>query len=120
MSDIIRTTDSEAAQQYRNFAATTSAGVVEGLSQLAVLVKRYAEPVLRSDPKFFAALEKQREAWASGYALDVLAEQLRPKADAAFRHGDYQEAAALYEKIRPRLSAAELKKLEIAKERART
>ena len=52
------------------------------------------------------------------YALDVLAEQIRPNADAAFRSGDYRRAAELYEKIRPRLSAEEIKKLALAKARA--
>ena len=49
--------------------------------------------------------------------MDVLAEQLRPKADAAFRSGDYHQAAELYQKIRPRLSDSGLKKLALAKKR---
>jgi hypothetical protein len=53
------------------------------------------------------------------YALDVLVNQLRPKAEEAFRRGDYRNAAELYERIRSRLTAAELKKLAIATERDR-
>ena len=118
MSELIRTNDPETAERYRNYAATTAEGIAEGLTQLEGLVKRYCERALRGDPEFFATLTNQRKAWAEGYELDVLAKQLRPKADTAFRSGDYRQAAELYEKIRPRLSAAEVKKLELAKERA--
>jgi hypothetical protein len=55
-------------------------------------------------------LEDHRKSWSEGYALDVLEKQLRPKAQAAFQQGNYREAAELYERIRPRLSAAEEKK----------
>jgi hypothetical protein len=118
ISEIIRVTDPETAERYRNFSTTTPHGVAEGLTHLEELVKRYAGLALRGDPVFFAKLESQRKAWMEGYALDVLAGQLRPKAETAFRRGDYREAVALYEKIRPRLSATELKKLELARERA--
>lgn len=118
MSELIRANDPETAERYRDYAATTAEGIAEGLTQLEGLVKRYGERALRGDPEFFATLANQRKAWAEGYELDVLAKQLRPKADTAFRSGDYRQAAELYEKIRPRLSAAELKKLELAKERA--
>jgi hypothetical protein len=118
MSELIRANDPQTAEQYRNYAATTPEGIAEGLTKLEKLVKRYGERALRGDPEFFAILANQRKAWAEGYELDVLAKQLRPKADTAFRSGDYRQAAELYEKIRPRLSATELKKLELAKERA--
>jgi len=50
-------------------------------------------------------------------ALDVLADQLRPQADEAFRTGDYAAAANLYAQIRGRLTPAEIKKLKFAEER---
>lgn len=118
MSELIRAKDPETAERYRDYAATTAEGIAEGLTQLEELVRRYGERALRGDPEFFVALANQRKVWAQGYELDVLAKQLRPKADTAFRSGDYRQAAELYEKIHPRLSAAEVKKLELAKERA--
>jgi hypothetical protein len=118
LSDLIRTVDLEAGEQYRNFAATTQDGIVQGITQLVELVKRYAGPALRSDPEFFGALETQRKSWAEGYALDVLAGQLRPKADEAFRRGNYREASELYGRIQSLLTPAELKKLTLAKKRA--
>lgn len=118
MSELIRVTDPETAGRYRNFATTTPQGIAEGLRRLKDLAQRYGNPALRGDPEFFTTIESQRKAWMEGYALDVLAGQLRPKAEAAFRKGDYQEAVELYERIRPRLSATELKKLTLARERA--
>jgi len=117
MSELIRATDPETARQYRNFVARTQSSLTEGLARLEALAKQYGEQAFLGDPEFFAGLESQRKSWAEGYALDVLEGQLRPKADEAFRRGNYQEAAELFERIRPRLTPAELKKLAVARER---
>jgi hypothetical protein len=82
-------------------------------------LKRYGSAALAGDTKFYARLDGLGKEWSEQYALDVLADQLRPKAAAAFRQGDYAAAAALYGKIRARLSAAELKKLAIAESRCK-
>lgn len=117
MSELIRTADPETATQYRNFVATTQNALFEGLTRLEGLAKQYCQRALQGDPEFFIALESQRKSWAEGYALEVLERQLRPRADEAFRRGNYREAAELYERIRSRLTPAELKKLAIARER---
>jgi len=118
MSEIIRVTDPAAADQYRNAAATTPAELVSAVDRLAVLVSRYGERALRDDPAFFTELNRQLKSWSDAYALEVLAQQLRPKAEAAFREGRYREAAELYGRIHARLSPTELKKLDIARERS--
>ncbi|MFN8589401.1 MAG: hypothetical protein U0704_16540 [Candidatus Eisenbacteria bacterium] len=118
IEELIRIAHPELAAQYRNYQTTTPHGIAQGLAQLAGLVKKHGERALTSDPVFFAALDHQRRSWAEGYALDVLAGQLRPKAAAAFRSGDYRQAADLYERIHARLTAVELKKLALAKDRA--
>jgi hypothetical protein len=118
LSELIRAADPAAAEQYRNETARTPEGIAESLVHLQESVRRYGERALQGDPEYFSALESQRKSWAEGYALDVLEGQVRPKAEAAFRDGDYRRAADLYEKIRARLSAVELKKLALAKERA--
>jgi hypothetical protein len=120
ISGIIRATDPTVARQYRDWAATTPEGVASGLEKLGFLMKRYGIRALSGDPQFFLELEQQRKTWSEEYALDVLAEQVRPKADEAFRRGDYTTAAELYARIRSRLSQAELKKLAVAKERGGT
>lgn len=118
LSELLRAADAAAAEQYRNKSATTSDELAGALARLQELVRRYGERALRCDAEYFSILEKQRKSWAEGYALDVLEGQLRPKADAAFRNGDYRRAAELYEQIRARLSAVELKKLALARVRA--
>ena len=118
LSELIRAANPDVAEQYRNYAATNAAGVAEGLAKLAKLVKDYCGPALTDDQAFFSTLDVSRKSWAEGYAMDVLARQVRPQADAAFRRGDYHQAVELYSKIRPRLTATELKKLELAQERS--
>ena len=50
--------------------------------------------------------------------LDSKAYQIRPKAEAAFRRGDYKEAVKLYSSIEAALSSIERKKLELAKNKS--
>jgi hypothetical protein len=118
ISELIRITDPEAAGRYRNATATTQKSLTVGLARLEELVRRYGSEGLQGEPEFFVALDKQRTAWAKGYALEVLEGQLRPKADEAFRLGKYLEAIEIYERILPRLSRAELKKLSAARKRS--
>lgn len=118
LGELIRISDPNAAEQYRNYAATTQSALNEGLDRLAKTVQLYATSALRDDPEFFVTLENQRHSWAEEYALGVLERQLKPKAEEAFRQGKYREASELYERIKPRLTSTELKKLNIAKDRA--
>ena len=117
LSEIIRTTDPAKAASYRSFATRSADDLPIGLQQLSALLQRHGPPALDGDLEFFGRLEEQRRNWSETYAMDVLAGQLRPTADAAFRKGDYAAAADLYGKIRARLDAAELKKLAIAERR---
>ena len=118
MSEVIRIADPGAAAQYRNAAATTPAELISAVDRLAGLVSQYGERALHDDPAFFAELHRQRKSWSQAYALEVLAQQLRPKAEVAFREGRYREAAELYGRIHSQLSPAELKKLDIARQRS--
>lgn len=118
LSELIRADDPAVAEHSRNEAARTPNSIDEALARLQELVKRYGERALQGDVEYFSALDAQGKLWSEEYSLDVLARQVRPKADTAFREGDYRRAAELYEKIRARLSAVELKKLAFARERA--
>ncbi len=117
MSEIIRASDPEVAKGYRNTVATTPERVAAGLEELSSLLKCYGTAALQGDSQFFSVLEKKRKQWSEEYALDVLADLLRPQADEAFRRGDYLTAAELFGRIRTRLSPAETKKLALAEER---
>jgi len=119
MSALIRAADPALAARSRNYVATTPEGVTAGLKALADLLKRYGARALSGDVMFFAALDRSGALWSQEYALDVLAEQLRPRAAAAFRARDYSTAAGLYAQVRSRLSPAEIKKLAIAEARSR-
>lgn len=113
ISEIIRHIAPE-VEKYVRYSATTSEGVVAGLSDLGLLMKRYGRLALDGDPDLFLALERERKSWSAEYALDVLADQLRPLASEAFRRKDYTTSAKLYARIRERLSETEIKKLSIA------
>ncbi|MCG3188108.1 MAG: hypothetical protein IOMNBAOH_02832 [Rhodocyclaceae bacterium] len=117
LSEFIRSSDPEFAEQYRYPTATTQEVLVDGLTRTAELVKRYCIKALQGNPAFFSTLGSQRKLWAEKYAFDVMVGQLRPKAHEAFRLSKYREAAELYRKIESALSPAERKKLAIAEER---
>jgi hypothetical protein len=117
LSEVIRLADESEGARYRNPAATTLEGVRDGVTSAAVLLSKHGDALLAGDLQSFSRLQEQRKRWGESYALDVLAGQLRPRAEAAFRQGRYAEAADIYERIRPRLSPAEVKKLELAKRR---
>jgi hypothetical protein len=115
---LVRLTDRESADRFRYYAATTPEGVLEGVKQLASIVRQYGDQALRGDSPTFGALAAQRAAMGKALAEETLAHQIRPKAEAAFRNRSYREAADLYEKILPSLTPTELKKLAFAKDRA--
>lgn len=117
MSEIIRAVDLNVAKHYRYAATTTPEGINAALEELSSLMKQHGREAIEGNPKFFSMLENQRKLWSEEYALDVLSEQLRQKADEAFRQKDYAKAADLYSRIRKRLSPAELKKFSLAEKR---
>jgi hypothetical protein len=118
LADIVRVSDPEAARQHGTVVASTEEGVALGLREMAGLLRRCGAAALQGDANFFATLEAERKVWADDYWLDSLARQLRPQAEAAFLRGDYAEAASLFARIRPHLSSAEIRKLEICKDRS--
>jgi len=117
MSEILRVADPSIAKEYRNAVVTDASALSTAVLRLARLVKLYCAPALEDERRFLDMLRDQRRTWSKEYALDVLAEQVRPKAEAAFRRGEYGEAFELYKKITSRLTASERKKLEIARKR---
>ncbi len=116
ISEIIETLDPNTADQFRYPMATTRRGIVIGLELLSSLMERFGKGALKGDSDVFAKLERQRKRWSEKYELEVLAEQLRPKAQAAFRRKDYPTAADLYSRIQECLSPSEIKKLRFAEE----
>jgi hypothetical protein len=117
MSEIMRVADPGATRTYRSKVATTPDEVAASLEELGASMRRYATPLLQDDRQFLSRLASQRQHWADDYALEVLASQVRPQAEEAFRRGDYPRAAELYGRIRDCLTPAELKKLHLAEKK---
>lgn len=117
LPELLRMADPRLAESYRNPIATTPGDVLIGVGSVAGLVRQYGKRALEGDAEIFDELSRRRTAWSESYALDVLAEQIRPKAEAAFRDGRYKDAAELYERIYVRLSSLERRKLAAARER---
>lgn len=118
VSEVIRAVDPSVAKEYRNSVATTAEEITSSLQRLAAILKRYGADIMNSEQRFVVALANQRKAWGKAYALEVLAAQLRPQAEDAFRRGDYRKASELYAQIRECLTPAEIKKLSIAQARS--
>ena len=118
IGEIIHHTDPEFAKKYLDRSATTAEGVAISLEKLSLLIQKYCRLALDGDQELFLELEHERTLWAEEYSLDVLAEQLKPEAEAAFRAKNYLKVIELYSHIERRLSPVEMKKLEIAKKRA--
>lgn len=120
LSELIRIHDPTIANAYRNPVATDNAGVASGVSRVVELFKQFGLTAVTGDASDVAALIDQRRQWSDTFALDVLVEQTRPRAEHAFKSGDYVKAAELYARIRSRLSPAEKGKLELAEARSST
>lgn len=119
IGEIIRASDPEIEKHFRYPMAYKPEVVAVGLEKLSLLMKQYGHASLNEDPQYFSMLENQRKLWIEEYALEVLADQLRPKANEAFRQKKYAEAASLYSQFKENLSPAEIKKLSIAEKRSR-
>lgn len=117
LSEIVRVTNPLVVEGYRSAVATSPDSIAASLAKLSAMLRQYGGSALCGDRTFFSKLKEQRVKWSEDYAIEVLAEQLRPKAEDAFRRGDYAAAAELYLRIRHCLSQAEIAKLTIASKR---
>lgn len=118
LSEVIRSGDPVRAESYRNMMAATPEVLVSALSEASSILQRYGARALNGEAECFAELKRNRDSWSKTYALEVMAEQVRPKAESAFHEGRYAEAAELYSKIRECLTPSEAKKLAIAESRS--
>jgi hypothetical protein len=116
ISELMRDVNPEQAKKYRNFTATTHQGLMNGLSHLAGVVKKYGRKLLSgNDDMLFDRLENQRKIWARDYALEVLEKQILPRAHAAFTNKDYATVVTLLSKIETRITGSDRKKLDFAR-----
>lgn len=115
MSELIRAKSPDRAATYRKWTVTSPSELSRALDALAEHLRQFGTDFLQGNREAFAQLAKARQEWANSYAADVKYRQTIPLANDAFRRGDFQAAARLYEGVRDNLGPAELKKLEFAK-----
>jgi hypothetical protein len=120
LPEIVRAGAGELVCDYKNQVSRTPDALDVALGKMSDFMRAYGMGALSGDADFFFLLGQEREKSGRKYSLDILAEQLRPKAEQAFRLGDYMAAAALYTRIRDRLTPAEVRKLNIAENKSRT
>jgi len=110
--------DKELSREYWAAGGRTAEAVRRALKKQAEGLSRYGGSALSGHQSIFDRLEQLRTDRSAAMVLDSKAYQIRPKADAAFRRGDYKEAVKLYSSIEAALSPIERKKLQLAKNKA--
>lgn len=89
------------------------------LRQLAEDVRKYATKALVGDRMYYRRLSEYRSRQARSFMEGMQLRQTRARADEAWGRRNYEQVIEQYEAMRDHLSAAELKRLEIAKNRMR-
>jgi hypothetical protein len=107
-------------KRFYYISARTRETICTGLEQIKLLLETCLAKILQKDPKFLSILEEQQKQWSKEFALNVLASQLRPKAENAFHCKDYLRAIELYERIYECLSPSEIQKVSFAKKQCLT
>lgn len=89
------------------------------LKRLADDVNEYASKALTGDRMYYRRLSEYRSRQARSFMESMRLRQARARADEAWGRRNYGQVVEQYESMRDNLSAAELKRLEIAKDRMR-
>jgi hypothetical protein len=110
--------DKKLSREYWATGGRTAEAVRRALKKLSEGLSHYGDSALSGHQSIFDRLEQLRIDRSAAMALDSKAYQIRPKAEAAFRRGDYKEAVKLFSLIEAALSSIEKKKLELAKNKA--
>jgi hypothetical protein len=119
MADFIRLADSDHAERYRSFAATSRDGVRRGIEQLAGDMRTYAEPALSADRSFLMRLAEAQQDAVAEFGSRLSRRQDSEAAEEAMRRHDWPRIIALYSP-REDLSRVERKRLELARKRLAT
>jgi len=117
--EIVRLSGPSLVKDFYYRVARNQHSIDASLEELSRLLNEYCLPALHGDTNFYTRLEAERKRGSKAYALEVLAGNVRPQAEEAFRRGDYALAVELYSQIRECLSPAELKKLSMAERRVK-
>lgn len=118
MSELLRLLDADEAAEYRNPIALTHGELQKALERQSERLRRVGSPCLRGDRGTVQQLALNRKNWGEAYELETRLSSAVPKADKAFRDGNYRDVITLLEPLERGLSPAHRKKLEFAKKRA--
>lgn len=117
MSELLRLVDADDATAYRNPIALTLGELRRALEQQSERLRRVGPRCLHGDRSTVEELALNRKNWGEAYELETRLSSAVPKADKAFREGNYRGVVALLEPLEQGLSPALRKKLEFAKKK---
>jgi hypothetical protein len=116
--DMVRAQDIDAAKELGIWMTSTSDGIKVGVEKLATMMQQFGRAALDGNPNFFDSLALRRAIDVDEYWMEILARQIRPRADDAFRRGDYAEVVELFMRIESHLTKVEKQKLALARARS--
>jgi hypothetical protein len=85
--------------------------------KLAEYVKKYAKPVLDGHHEIFEKMRILRKDKSDAYIREVELQNIREKADIAWKQKDYAKFVELYNPVKDDLTLAEGKKLDYAQKK---
>lgn len=109
--------DEDLSREYWATGGRTTESIRKILVKAAEGLRKYGDDVLSGNQSIFDRLDKLSVKRVAAMVLDSKTYQVRPKAEAAFKRGDYENAVKLYSSIEEALSSIEKIKLKIAKGR---
>ena len=117
ISELMRLSEEEKADQFMRPIANTPQKIKNGLIMLSSLLKQYGHEVLLGNLHIFDKLRLNRIQWNARFAHDLYVKQIKEKASIAFSQKKFSEAVRSYESILDDLLPIEQKKLEYARQK---
>lgn len=96
------------------YQASSREGVQRLVVQMAQVVKRYAEPLLRGDTAVYATLRERQSRDAATYERGMRLRAAREQAETAWREKDYETLLSLYGDMQDDLTKSELMRVQYA------
>jgi hypothetical protein len=115
ISDLIRVTDTAAANRYRRFAATTTDALQHGLAKLAADLRNFGSRALQNDPASYRRLSEAREGAVREFGRDQSVRVARIAGESAWLARDWYKVAEAYGAVADSLTPAERERLAYAR-----
>jgi hypothetical protein len=115
ISDLIRVTDTAAANRYRRFAATTTNALQHGLAKLAADLRNFGSRALQNDPASYRRLSEAREGAVREFGRGQSVPLARIAGESAWLARDWYKVAEAYGAVADSLTPAERERLTYAR-----